>query len=305
VLTKLQAAILAPLVLATVAGRGNWRALIRGAGASAAIFLTLSLPFILNDKMPELTRTLVTPVGTLPFLSGNAFNLWWLASSGHGWQTDAGPFLGFFTPRLLGLAMLGTAAIIAVRRVCFDRSRDSIILSTAFICFSFYVVCTEMTERYVLAALPFILLIAPSDRRFARIYGVLAVTVFINLYIVFPLVRIYPWDALNLPHSNYFYYRQSDAGSEVKEHFLDPDGVIHRSSFVSAMLPVHHDLQTTTKIAGVATPLPVLSLASPTNRRYISIGISLIHVMLLVYLAFTVCFWRRSVPHSQRPLPDT
>ena len=159
--------------------------------------------------------------------------------------------------------MLGTAAMLASCRVYSDRSRDSIILSAAFVCFSFYAVCTEMTERYVLATLPLLLLIAPSDRKFARIYGVLAITVFINLYFVFPLLGIYPWDALKLPHSNYFYYRQSD------------------------------------------TALPVLSLASPTNYLYISIGISLVHVLMLVYLAITVCFWRRSIPNRQHTVPDT
>jgi len=266
-LTKLQAVILAPLVLITVAGRGNWRALLRGAAASAAVFFTLALPFILNHKTPELIRTLVTPVGTLPFLSGNAFNLWWLVSGGHGWQPDTGPFLGFLTPRHLGLAMLGTAVLLAVCRVYFDRSRDSILLGAAFTCFSFYVVCTEMTERYVLESLPLFLLLAPSARRFARIYGLLAVTVFINLYLVFPLLRISPWDALNLPHSNFFYYLQPE----------------------------------------VASPLPVLSLdslASPTISRYISIGVSVIHVMMLGYLAITVTTWRRSAPHPQR-LPDS
>ena len=218
--TKPQAVILAPLVLTVVARRGNWRALICGAGASAAIFLTLSLPFILYHKMPELIRTLVTPVGTLPSLSANAFNLWWLASGGNNWQSDTVPFLGFLTPRFLGLVMLGTAAASASCRVYFDRSRDSIILSAAFVCFSFYAVCTEMTERYVLVVLPFFLLIAPSARRFAGIYLLLAVTAFINLYIVYPLLRISPWDALNLPHSNIFYYRQPNVATPLPPVFF-------------------------------------------------------------------------------------
>ena len=163
--------------------------------------------------------------------------------------------------------MLGTAAMLASYRVYSDRSRDSIILSAAFVCFSFYAVCTEMTERYVLVALPFFLLIAPSDRKFARIYGLLAVTAFINLYSVFPPLRIPPWDALNLPHSNILYYRRPD----------------------------------------VALPLPVLSLdslVSPIIVRYVSIGISVIHVMMLVYFAITVVTWRRSAPIPQY-MPDS
>jgi dolichyl-phosphate-mannose-protein mannosyltransferase len=266
-LTKPQAIILAPLVLITIAGRGNWRALFRGAATSAGIFLMLALPFILHHKTPELIRTLATPVGILPFLSANAFNLWWLASGGHGWQPDTRPFLGFLTPRHLGLVMLGTAVMLASCRVYFDRSRDSIILSAAFVCFSFYAVCTEMTERYVLVSLPLFLLIAPSARRFARIYVLLSVTAFINLYYVFPLLRISPWDALNLPHADFFYYLQPE----------------------------------------VATPLPVLSLdslASPTISRYISIGVSVIHMIMLGYFAITVSTWRRSEPIPQ-DMPDS
>jgi dolichyl-phosphate-mannose-protein mannosyltransferase len=265
--TKPQAVILAPLVLTVVARRGNWRALIRGAGASAALIITLSLPFILYRKIPELLRTLVTPVGTIPSLSANAFNLWWLASGGDNWRYDTGPFLGSLTPRFLGLVMLGTAAASASCRVYFDRSRDSIILSAAFVCFSFYAVCTEMTERYVLVVLPFFLLIAPSARKFAGIYLLLAVTAFINLYVVYPLLRISPWDALNLPHSNIFYYRQPNLATSLPSVFF-------------------------------------LDSLSPTFLHDISNWVSVIHVIMLVYFAITVLTWRRSAPIPQ-DIPDS
>jgi Gpi18-like mannosyltransferase len=266
-LTKHQAIILAPLVLTVVASRRNWRALIRGASASAVLFLTLSLPFILYHKTPELIRTLITPVGTLPVLSANAFNLWWLASGGNGLQPDTVHFLGILTPRYLGLVLLGTAAALASCRVYRDRSRDSIILSAAFVCFSFYAGCTEMTERYVLVVLPFALLIAPSARKFAGIYGLLAVTAFINLYIVFPLIRISPWDALKLPHSNFFYYLQPN----------------------------------------VATPLPPVFFQDLLSRTFIhdiSILVSVIHLVILGYFAITMLTWRRTAPLLQ-DIPDS
>jgi hypothetical protein len=109
-LTKLQAVILVPLVLFTVAQRGHWQSLVRGAAMSAGIFLLLALPFILHGRIYELFRTLLTPIGTLPFLSLNAFNPWWLIQGSNGFQPDSVVLLGFVTPRLIGLALMAAAA---------------------------------------------------------------------------------------------------------------------------------------------------------------------------------------------------
>jgi Gpi18-like mannosyltransferase len=230
-LTKPQAVILAPLVLMVVIRSRDWSGLIRGGLGAAGVFGLLAIPFMLNDRMPELIRTLVTPVGTAPYLSLNAFNLWWLVSLGNGWRLDTVPIAGPVTPRLLGLALFGIAVGLALYRLYRDQSRDSILLSAAFISLAFFVVCTEMTERYVIAALPFVLLLAPSARTFVTLYGILAATAFVNLYAVFPLVQIAPWDALRLPHSNYFFYVQRDSAA-----LLQPLVLFSRKS--DALLPL-------------------------------------------------------------------
>ena len=90
----------------------------------------------------------------------------------------------------------------------------------------------------------------------------LSVTAFINLYMVFPLLRISPWDALNLPHSNILYYRQPNVATKLPQVFF-------------------------------------LDSLSPTILHDISIGVSVVHLILLGYIAITVVTWRQTTPIPQ------
>ncbi len=214
-LTKHQAAVLAPLLLVVLVRRRAWRALAVGSAISAAIFALLALPFFLHGKMPELMRILTTPIGTAPYVSLNACNLWGLASRGRCWIPDAKLLLGVINCRHVGLAMFGAAMSLGLIRAYRDAGRSTIILAAAWICFSFFMLCTEMTERYVLVVLPFLLLLAPTAKAHAWQYALLSLTAFANLYLVFPLVAVTPWDAIHLPHSNFFYYLRPDVNSPL------------------------------------------------------------------------------------------
>jgi hypothetical protein len=143
--------------------------------------------------------------------------------------------MGIVTPRLLGLILFAASATLALWRVHRDRTRDAIILAAAFTCFSSFILCTEMTERYILAALPFFLLLTPSDRRFVGVYALLTVTAFVNIYVVFPLVRVTPWDALQLPHSNFFYYLQPEVDRALPVLRLVPNYRAAISLWVAAI----------------------------------------------------------------------
>lgn len=233
ILTKPQAAMLAPVVLSTAIFRREWRPLAVGLIASVAITFALCLPFLLNNRVPELARTLLMPVGTLPHLSANAFNLWWLVSDGNGWQPDTLPLLGPLNGRVIGLLLFGLAAAAAVWRLSRDRHRDSILLSAAFVTLSFFMLCTEMTERYLVASVPLFLLLAPSARRYLVISAVLAVTLFLSLYLVFPLLALSPLEALGLPHSNYFYNKAADGGPLPVLRLLSDDGRYFASLWIA------------------------------------------------------------------------
>lgn len=210
ILTKPQTAILVPVVFGTAVLNRSWRQLVQGILASAGVALALSLPFLLNGRAAELVRVLVTPVGTAPYLSLNAYNFWWLVMIGDGWQSDADPLIGGVSGRVVGLVMFGLATAAALVLIARDRGRETILLASAFVAFSFFMLCTEMTERYSLACVPFFLLLAPSGWGYRWISALLAITVSLNLYLVFPVVALTPGEALQLPHSNFFYYVDHD-----------------------------------------------------------------------------------------------
>ena len=252
-LTKHQAAVLAPLVLFVVIRRRAWRSILVGGAISLAILLLLSLPFLLNGRTAELVRVLTTPVGTAPYVSLNAYNLWCVASLGKCWVEDTRVIFNFISCRTAGLLFLGMAVLLSLYRLYRDLSRDSILLAAMWTCFAFFMLCTEMTERYILVVLPLVLLLTPSSRTYAWLYGLLAVTAFINLYIVFPLVTVSPWDALSLPHSNFLYYTQP----------------------------------------GIDSPLPVLAPWSKLARTIAAVIVALVNMGLLGYVALKVWPHRR------------
>jgi Gpi18-like mannosyltransferase len=205
-LTKPQAAVLAPLVAVVVLRRDGWRAFLRGAAGAIAVFAVLSLPFVLNGKLPELFRTLLRPVGVSPYVSLNAYNFWWLVTGGNGWGLDTEALLGPVTYRAVGLLLLAAAVGTALVRVWRDTSSRTVLTAALWTTFSFFLLPTEMTERYVLVSIPLALLLAPASRAHRAFFVALAVTASINIYLIFPLVKIAPWDALQLPHSNFHWY---------------------------------------------------------------------------------------------------
>lgn len=205
-LTKPQAAVLAPLVAVVVVRRDGWSAFLRGAAGAIAVFAVLSLPFLVNGKAPELFRTLTRPVGVSPYVSLNAYNLWWLVTGGDGWGPDTKALLGPLTYRAVGLLLLGAAVGIALARVWRDTSPRTVLTAALWTTFSFFLLPTEMTERYILVSIPLALLLAPASRAHRWFFVALAITASINIYLVFPLVGVAPWDALRLPHSNFHWY---------------------------------------------------------------------------------------------------
>jgi len=206
VLTKPQLVILAPLFVAVVLSRHGMGALVRGAAAAAAVFFALAVPFLLHGRTAELVRTLTGVVGVAPFVSLNAYNFWWIVTGGDGWRPDTDAVLGSSTYRHVGLALLVLALSLGLRRVIRERGRESVVLSAVWTIFAFFMLATEVTERYALGVLPLLLLLVPFGRFYAWLYAVLSVTLFVNLYLVFPLVGVSPWAALSLPHSNFLYY---------------------------------------------------------------------------------------------------
>ncbi len=187
-LVKMQTILLIPLLIYEVArtqrGRIMFRALLAGLGVAA---LLLS-PFLVFGKGIEVLKVIAGVAGSFPHPSANAHNLWWLFSGGH-WQLHSD------TMPVLGVPMYALATILYFAAVAFAlwfrhrvRTADGLWLAAAFLAFAFFMLPTEMHERYLF---PFFALLLPACAalRPARwLYGAVAVTFTWNILVAFLVI---------------------------------------------------------------------------------------------------------------------
>jgi len=208
-LTKSQALTIVPL-LALLAWWSGWRALLRWGGAAAAVLAAGLLPIWLGGAGESLLTIYVKAVGRYPAMSMNAYNPWFIAHIrsrellGY-WVEDSTALLGPLTIRHVGMVLtIGYALLVLFvlfRRWQMARSGDrpervadaigqiGAFFAAGLLVFGFFILATEMHERYILPALA-PLAVAAALLRPARLpFVLLSATVFLNLIHVLPLTR--------------------------------------------------------------------------------------------------------------------
>jgi hypothetical protein len=169
----------------------------------AATATVVLLPVIVTGQLRQAVDVYVGLTHTGPWVSLNAYNLWWLVNwfqSGSPTMTlkDTEPLLGpiSYKHAALGLYALAIAGIVAA----FARLRlsvDTISLGAAASVLTFFALAPEMHERYLILALP--MLILAFDNRLHRwITAILSLTLFLNLYWVLRSAEGVPWTTLKL-----------------------------------------------------------------------------------------------------------
>ena len=211
-LTKLQAVILLPLLLA-LAWRYSLRAVVLGAVALAGTLALGLLPFLLNGALDQVLAVYFGSVGFYPRLSVNAFNGWFILQTlSVQWFNrellDTARVVGPVTLRWIGLALLGgyTAGLLgllwrrlepgggaldgqspAARSWLTAQERLLVFFAAGLLVFGFFSLATEMHERYGLPALAFLALPAVFWRRVLWPYLLLTAVFSLNL------LRMLPW----------------------------------------------------------------------------------------------------------------
>lgn len=218
-LTKTQALTIVPL-LALLAWRSGWRALLRGVGATAALLAAGLLPIWLGGAAQSLLTIYVKAVGRYPAMSMNAYNPWFIAHIrtrellGY-WVEDSTALLGPLTIRHVGMALtIGYALLVlfvffrrwqtpagptqsgdrSEQKARSEPAADAIqqigtFFAAGLLIFGFFILATEMHERYILPALAPLAVAAALLRQARLPFLLLSLTVFLNLIHVLPLTR--------------------------------------------------------------------------------------------------------------------
>ncbi len=192
ILTKTQMVMLLPLILFVIWKRKGAVELVNCLIVAWLSYVAVVFPFFIDGKAHIVVDKLFGAVGAYPYLSLNAYNIWWLLSGGTARDVlDSGYFLGLLSYKSLGLVLLGfffTLLITYLNNRPLNKSRIFLCCALAF--FAFFMLPTQMHERYILPALPFLLIAASGSRSLKLVYCTLSASIFFNL--LFVLTKTYP-----------------------------------------------------------------------------------------------------------------
>lgn len=196
-LTKPQGLLAVPAGAALVAASSGGRGIARAMATGAATVAIVTSPFLLSGASGALLRIYTGAPNLYPYLSLNAFNPWWIAALTRAGDPsfplvpDDARWLGLVTPRTLGqiLLLLATAAITAacarLRPGSAERDpRAWRLLTLQWL--AFFLLPTQVHERYLLPAMVSMAPVAALDRRWRWIYAAMTAAVWANVAYVLP-----------------------------------------------------------------------------------------------------------------------
>ena len=153
---KVQAVAILPLIAALHFKELGFKKMIIEMIPAAALAALISLPFVLVSSFPGIWRSLRSSVGLFPLVSINAWNPWYLLHTASGrWVYDTETVLGA-SYRNIGLAVFAVAVVAIIYMLPKRPGRTVIFAAAAAMCFSFFMLPTEMHERYFYPFLPMI-----------------------------------------------------------------------------------------------------------------------------------------------------
>lgn len=188
-LTKLQAGAILPIVAVALWRREGWSGLWRASAGAAATTAVVGATYIAAGNVPEVIDAVTDSFGFYPYLSFGAFNFWlvagWIAVGlKNGRYPDTATLWLNLTPRDLGLLLLAVTTALIAYRIWRHPSLERITIGAAIQVFAFFLLATEMHERYIFPALP-LLAIWLGRRLPTFLYIALSATYFVNFYVLF------------------------------------------------------------------------------------------------------------------------
>jgi hypothetical protein len=180
-LTKLQAYFVAPLVFVVLARTTSARAMVRGAIVSAVVGALLCLPLILSGTLLSLPAMYLRLVGRHPAVSVNAFNVWWIGLEwGSSSVLDNTALWGSLTYRQTGILLLAGYSLAVLWRLWVAPRLTDVPLAATCLAVAFFMLPTQIHSRYLLPALPLLLLACVARPTLLAAYVTLSFTFIMN-----------------------------------------------------------------------------------------------------------------------------
>ena len=182
-MAKPQAWFLVPLVTVATLRAQGLSGVVRGAIAGAAVTLVISLPFVLTGHLKDLLSLPFTVSSVMPVVSADAHNLWWVVLHLRGQDPifiqDASRVVGPLSYRTIGAGLVG--AMMLLTCWLYWTRRASLAEAAALGILSWFCFTTQAHENHLFFALPLLSLAWPQRRSLLVPFGMLSVTLLLNM----------------------------------------------------------------------------------------------------------------------------
>jgi hypothetical protein len=213
-LTKPQALLLAPICALAAWRLGGVRGALHAAAGYAGAAAVILLPFALVGALPNMWLAFGSFYGRRDILSGNAFNLWWIANYVlRAWyQVDRlglpQAFLvpvrrimsittfmevGLPNPRPFGTVFVVAAGAWALWRLRLARDLALHALGAAFLVHAFFVLAVGVHEHHMMLAVPLLALAAALRSRLRPLFWIVSGLVALNMNVFYGLGYGFGW----------------------------------------------------------------------------------------------------------------
>jgi Gpi18-like mannosyltransferase len=162
---------------------GLARSIVGGLVAGLAV-LVVCLPYLVYGTFGELFVLPRLIAETMPVVSANAHNVWWIVTNGKpDFVLDAEPLLGSLTYRQAAAALALLVSAYGFQRTD-PRGRDGELSAmAAYLAFGWFLVTTRAHENHFFFALPLLVMATPRSRFHWAMYGLLSLTLLLNMTI--------------------------------------------------------------------------------------------------------------------------
>jgi len=202
--TKLLAVVLVPLLALYAWRRFGTKEVLRGAGAAFLVMVLLALPHVIAGRGRAVLAAYTGAVGYYPYRTAEAYNTWYLLDrydvlvrgmSPPEARRDDRPALGPLTFHHLGLIAFGVTTAVVLLALARRPTPKALLWAASFQLFAFFMLPTQVHQRYIVPAVAMMALLAPLSRRGLVLFAGVTLTATLNQGL--DLVRALP--ALPIP----------------------------------------------------------------------------------------------------------
>ncbi len=206
VMTKLQNMIYGPLFFLFIWQSMGYQGLVRSLLGSVIGFFGLNIEFFLARDMGRVIESLTTNYDYFPWMSLNAYNVWWIVAGGHGMQvSDKLLSVGIANAKTIGLLLFSGFYLLAMLRMIMEKEDPLIyrfLTGLIIVVSSFFLFQTQSHDRYAFPLIIFLILWAffflkqyrKKFKLFSVFYVLFSLLYFYNLHT--SLVVNYPYNGL-------------------------------------------------------------------------------------------------------------